>query len=96
MASKLYVGSLSFDTTNEALKELFETAGTVVSASVIMDRETNRSKGFGFVEMGTEQEANAAISALNGKELDGRTINVSMARPKEDRPSRPTFNRHRY
>jgi RNA recognition motif-containing protein len=96
MATKLYVGSLSFNVTDEQLKELFESAGTVVSASVIMDRDTNRSKGFGFVEMETEQEAQTAITTLNGKEVDGRTIMVNIARPKTDRPSRPSFNRRRY
>jgi cold-inducible RNA-binding protein len=98
LATKLYVGSLSFNITEDQLKELFETAGTVVSASIITDRDTNHSKGFGFVEMGTEQEAQNAITTLNGKEIDGRTIVVNIARPKEDRPSRPTSfnNRRRY
>ena len=97
MATKLFVGSLSFNINNDQLKELFEPFGTVVSASVIVDRDTNRSKGFGFVEMETDQEAQAAIAGLSGKEVDERTIIVNIARPKEDRPSRPSFNsRRRY
>lgn len=84
MATKLYVGSLSYNTTNEGLKEFFETQGTVVSADVIMDRATNRSKGFGFVEMSTAEEADAAIKNLNDKELDGRAIMVSVAREKTE------------
>jgi cold-inducible RNA-binding protein len=97
MATKLYVGSLSFNVNNDQLKELFDAFGTVVSASVIIDRDTNRSKGFGFVEMETDQEAQAAIAGLNGKEVDGRTIMVNVARPKEDRPARPNFSdRRRY
>jgi len=87
MAAKLFVGSLSFNTDNDQLKQLFEAFGTVESATVIIDRDTNRSKGFGFVEMSTDQEAQAAIDGLNGKEVDGRTIVVNIARPKEDRPS---------
>jgi RNA recognition motif-containing protein len=95
MATKLFVGSLSFNVNQDQLKELFESAGTVVSAVVITDRDTNRSKGFGFVEMETEQEATAAINSLNGKEVDGRTIIVNIAKPKEDRPSRPSYSGNR-
>jgi len=95
MATKLFVGSLSFNIDNDKLKELFDQFGMVVSANVITDRDTGRSKGFGFVEMETDQEAQAAITGLNGKEVDGRTIAVNIARPKEDRPSRPSFNGHR-
>jgi len=95
MATKLYVGSLSFNVNNDQLKELFDPFGNVVSASVIMDRDTGRSKGFGFVEMETEQEAQAAITGLSGKEVDGRTIIVNIARPKEDRPARSNFNNNR-
>jgi RNA recognition motif-containing protein len=91
MAAKLFVGSLSFNVNDDQLREAFEVAGTVVSASVIKDRDTDRSKGFGFVEMSTDEEAQEAIKALNGKELDGRTIVVNIAKPKEDRPSRPSF-----
>lgn len=86
MGKKLFIGSLSFSTTDDSLKAAFEQAGTVVSASVIMDRATGRSKGFGFVEMETDEMAQAAIEMWNGKELDGRAIKVSEARPREDRP----------
>lgn len=86
MATKLFVGSLAWATNDDSLKEFFSGAGTVVSATVIMDRETNRSKGFGFVEMSSEEEAKKAVDELNGKELDGRAIVVSEARPREDRP----------
>lgn len=87
MGKKLFIGSISFSTTDDSLRAAFEQAGTVESASVIMDRATGRSKGFGFVEMSTEEEAQAAIAMWNDKELDGRAIKVSEARPKEDRPS---------
>lgn len=86
MATKLFVGSLSWNTTDDTLRDFFATAGTVVSASVIKDRETDRSKGFGFVEMSSDEEAKAAIDKLNNQELDGRAIVVSEARPREDRP----------
>ncbi len=86
MATKLFVGSLSWNTTDDQLKDFFSTVGTVASASVIIDRETNRSKGFGFVEMSTDEEAKAAVDQLNGKELDGRTLVVNEARPREERP----------
>lgn len=86
MATKLFVGSLAWATTDDALKNFFADAGTVVSATVIQDRETNRSKGFGFVEMSSDEEAKAAVDKLNGKELDGRPIVVSEARPREERP----------
>jgi cold-inducible RNA-binding protein len=86
MATKLFIGSLAWATTDDSLKDLFATVGTVVSASVIMDRETNRSKGFGFVEMSSDEEAKAAVDQLNGKDLDGRAIVVSEARPREERP----------
>jgi len=81
MTNKLYVGSLSYETSEDALKGLFSQAGTVVSAVVIMDKMSGRSKGFGFVEMSTEDEAKKAIEMFNGKELEGRTIIVSEARP---------------
>ena len=98
MATKLFVGSLSWNTTEDQLRDFFASAGTVVSAAVITDRETNRSKGFGFVEMSTEEEAQEAIKQLNGKELDGRTITVNEARPREERPSNSFGggNRNRY
>ena len=82
MATKLFVGSLSFNITEDELRELFASVGTVESATIIKDRDTDRSKGFGFVEMTNDQEAQAAISSLNGKELGGRTIIVNVARPK--------------
>lgn len=94
MATKLFIGSLAWATTDDSLKEFFESAGTVVSASVIIDRETNRSKGFGFVEMSSEDEAKKAIDELNGKELDGRPIVVSEARPREERPRDGGGNRY--
>src|SRR5438552_4183280 len=86
MATKLFVGSLSWNTTDDQLRDFFATVGTVVSANVIFDRETNRSKGFGFVEMSTDEEAKAAVEQLNNKDLDGRTIIVNEARPREERP----------
>ena len=85
MATRLFVGSLSYGVTDDQLKEAFAAAGTVVSAKVIMDRETNRSKGFGFVEMASEDEAAAAIKLLDGKEINGRAVVVSEARPQERR-----------
>jgi RNA recognition motif-containing protein len=87
MATKLFVGKLSFNTTNDSLQALFATFGTVVSATVINDRDTNQSKGFGFVEMESQTEAQAAINALDGKEFEGRSIVVNVARPREDRPT---------
>jgi len=92
MASKLFIGSLAWATTDDSLRDFFSQAGTVVSASVIMDRETNRSKGFGFVEMSSDEEAKAAIDQLNGKELDGRAIVVNEARPREERPRDGGYN----
>lgn len=85
MAKKLYVGGLSYDTTEDGLKEAFAQAGTVASASVITDRVSGRSRGFGFVEMEKEEEAQAAIELWNGKELDGRTLTVNEARPQAPR-----------
>jgi cold-inducible RNA-binding protein len=86
MATKLFVGSLSWNVNDDQLKDFFSEVGTVVSATVITDRETNRSKGFGFVEMSSDEEAKAAIDQLNGKELDGRAVTVNEARPREERP----------
>ena len=80
MAKNLYVGNLSYNTTQDQLQEMFEAYGEVVSANVITDRETGRSRGFGFVEMANEDEANAAINALNGQEVDGRSLTVNEAR----------------
>lgn len=91
MAKKLYVGGLSYSTTDEALKDAFAQAGAVESAVVIMDRMSGRSKGFGFVEMATEEEAQAAIEMWSGKELDGRTVKVDEARPMENRPPRGRY-----
>ena len=85
MGSKLYVGNLSYNTSSSDLEQLFGQHGTVQSAEVIQDRETGRSKGFGFVQMGTDEEAQAAISALNGQEHDGRALTVNEAKPREDR-----------
>jgi RNA recognition motif-containing protein len=85
MGRKLYVGNLTYGVTDSALVQLFEAHGTVQSAQVIMDRDTGRSKGFGFVEMGSDAEAQAAIQALNGKEVDGRALTVNEAKPREDR-----------
>ncbi|MFV0484622.1 MAG: RNA recognition motif domain-containing protein [Candidatus Saccharimonadales bacterium] len=84
MGTKLYVGGLSYNTNNDGLKEFFSTAGTVVSADVIMDKFTNKSRGFGFVVMETPEQAQAAMNDLNGKDLDGRTISVSEAREKTE------------
>jgi cold-inducible RNA-binding protein len=92
-SNKLFVGSLSFNTTDETLAEAFAQAGTVVSAKVIMDRDSGRSKGFGFVEMSSEEEAQNGIKLLGGKELDGRTLTVNIAKPMAERSNdRP----HRY
>ena len=88
MAKKVYVGNLSYGTTDSDLQGMFEEFGTVESAQVIIDRDSGRSKGFGFVEMRNDQEAQAAISALNGKDVDGRSLTVNEARPREDRGGR--------
>jgi RNA recognition motif-containing protein len=88
MATKLFVGSLSYNTTDAGLEEFFAQAGTVVSAKVIFDRDTNRSKGFGFVEMSSDDEAKAAVEKLNGQDLDGRRLIVNEARPQENRERR--------
>ncbi len=95
MAIKLFVGSLSWGVTDDMLSDFFAQAGTVTSAKVIMDRDSGRSKGFGFVEMSSDDEAKKAIDELNGKELDGRAVNVSEARPREERPRRD-FGANRY
>ena len=92
MAKKLYIGSLSYDTTDESLKNLFAQFGEVASATVITDRMSGRSKGFGFVEMSSDEDAQKAIDALNGTEFEGRKIIVNEARPQEERPRR-NFNR---
>jgi len=89
---KIYAGNLSYNVSDEDLRAAFAQFGTVDSADVIMDRSTGRSKGFGFVEMGDATEAKAAIEGLNGKDLDGRNLNVNEARPRTDRPR----SMHRY
>ncbi|HSX00306.1 MAG TPA: RNA-binding protein [Patescibacteria group bacterium] len=86
MATQIFVGKLSFDTTDDALRTLFAQYGTVASARVIIDRATNRSKGFAFVEMEDPKEAQDAITALDGKDFEGRTLAVNVARPREERP----------
>jgi len=85
MGKKLYVGNLTYGVTDSTLEQMFAAHGTVESAQVIMDRDTGRSKGFGFVEMKTEQEAQAAIAAMNGKDFEGRALTVNEAKPREDR-----------
>src|SRR5947209_9882204 len=85
MGKKLYVGNLTYGVTDSDLEQMFAPHGTVQSAQVIKDRDTGRSKGFGFVEMGTDQEAQAAIAALSGKEVEGRQLTVNEAKPREDR-----------
>src|SRR5205809_1498926 len=86
MGRKLYVGNLSYNVTDGELAKMFEAHGTVASAQVIQDRDTGRSKGFGFVQMGSDQEAQAAIAALNGQDNDGRALTVNEAKPREERP----------
>ena len=93
MAKKLFVGGLSYETTEATLKETFSQAGTVESATVIIDKMSGRSKGFGFVEMSSEEEARKAIEMFNGKELDGKNVTVNEAKPLESRPRRSGFNR---
>ncbi|HKI30648.1 MAG TPA: RNA-binding protein [Gemmataceae bacterium] len=85
MGKKLYVGNLTYGVTDSALEQMFAPHGTVQSAQVIMDRDTGRSKGFGFVEMNSDQEAQAAIAALNGQQVEGRSLTVNEAKPREDR-----------
>ena len=85
MAKNVYVGNMSFDTTEDRLRELFQAHGEVTSAQVITDRETGRSRGFGFVEMPSGEEAQAAMTALDGSDLDGRTLKVNEARPRGER-----------
>ncbi len=88
MAKKLYVGGIAYSTSNDGLKAAFAKAGAVVSATIIMDKMTGRSKGFGFVEMSNDAEADAAIAMWNGQELDGRKLTVNVARPMEPRAPR--------
>jgi RNA recognition motif-containing protein len=93
MDTKLYVGNLSYDTTEEGLRAKFSEAGTVVSVEMIKDRDTGRMKGFAFVTMTNQEEAENAIKLLNEKMLDNRVIKVNIARPREERPRRSTNNR---
>jgi RNA recognition motif-containing protein len=86
MSKKLYVGNLSYDVDSSALEQMFAAHGTVESAQIITDRDTGRSKGFGFVEMSSDAEAEAAIAAMNGQEHGGRALTVNIAKPREDRP----------
>ena len=83
---RIYVGNLSFRTTEDTLRDAFSQYGEVVSASIVTDRETGRSRGFGFVEMNDQTQANAAIEAMNGQDFEGRTLTVNEARPREERP----------
>lgn len=85
MAKRLYVGNLAFDVSNDDLQEMFSAHGTVVSAEVVTDRSTRQSRGFGFVEMSTDAEAQAAIGALEGRDCNGRTLSVSEAKPRAER-----------
>ncbi len=96
MSNKLYVGNLSFRVTSEDLQEYFGAAGVVESANVVFDRETGRSRGFGFVEMATEEDANSAIAQFNGQEYEGRNMVVNEARPREDRGGRGSGGRGNY
>lgn len=91
METKIYVGNLSYDTTENSLREAFAKSGTVISVDMIKDRDTGRMKGFAFVTMGSETEAQAAINALNEKVLDDRTLKVNIAKPREDRPNRGSY-----
>ena len=86
MGRKLYVGNLSYDVDSSSLQDMFAQFGTVESAEIISDRDTGRSKGFGFVQMGSDDEAQAAISGMNGQEYGGRSLTVNEAKPREDRP----------
>lgn len=94
MSKKLYVGGISYNTSEDALKDYFSQAGTVESATIITDKISGRSKGFGFVEMSNDEEAEKAIEMFNAKEFEGRSLTVNEARPKEDRP-KPSFNREK-
>jgi RNA recognition motif-containing protein len=86
MGTKLFVGNLSFNTTEGQILELFKTVGNVSSCELILDKFTSKSRGFAFVEMGSQEEATKAVAELNGKELDGRALTVNEARPREERP----------
>lgn len=92
MDAKLYVGNLSYDTTEESLRRAFAQAGTVVSVDIIKDRDTGRTKGFAFITMNNQEEAENAIKLWNGKSLDNREIKVNIARPREEKPRRRSYN----
>jgi cold-inducible RNA-binding protein len=96
MESKLYVGNLSYDTTEDGLRTMFTKAGTVVSVDMIKDRDTGRTKGFAFVTMTNQEEAENAIKILNEKTLDGRAIRVNIAKPREETSRRPSYDKRRY
>lgn len=96
MSKKLYIGGLSYSTTDDGLREGFSQAGEVISATVMMDKMTGRSRGFGFVEMADEEAMNRAIEMFDGKEFEGRTIRVNEARPLEERPPRSNFGKPRF
>ncbi|MGA2612789.1 MAG: RNA-binding protein [Spirochaetia bacterium] len=91
MNKKLYVGGLAYSVTDAQLQQMFANHGKVESAKVITDRDSDRSRGFGFVEMGTQEEAEKAIASLNGTLLEGRNLTVNMSRPREDRPARSGY-----
>jgi cold-inducible RNA-binding protein len=93
METKLYVGNLSYDTTEDGLRTAFAQAGTVVSVDIIRDRDSGRMKGFAFVTMNSDEEAQTAIKILNEKTLDERAIKVNIARPREERPQRSSYNK---
>ena len=93
MSMKLYVGNLSFQTSSSDLQELFSQAGTVESASVVEDRDTGHSRGFGFVEMSSKEEGEAAIAQFNGNDLNGRNLTVNVAKPRENRSEGPNGGR---
>ena len=96
MAKKLYVGNLTYEVSSSDLEQMFQPHGKVESAQVIMDRDTGRSKGFGFVEMGTQEEAQTAIQALNGQDSNGRALTVNEAKPREDRAKSGSSGSRRY
>jgi len=96
MNNKIFVGNLSFNTTENDLQDAFAAHGTVTEANLITDRETGRARGFGFVTMSTDEEANKAVEAMNGASLDGRTLTVNIARPREERGSNPRGPRREY
>lgn len=96
MDSKLYVGNLSYDTTEDGLREKFAEFGSVVAVEMIKDRDTGRAKGFAFVTMTTQEEAENAIKMLNGKMLDNRELKVNIARPREERPRKSSYNSRRW